>query len=97
MNNSVEIHFVRELTFHDLMDELWGEAYDNACIVDREGKGDDFMALLEQWKDEEALTGDQGYWEIGQVNDFLWFGWENVRDALGIEEEEDVDVEDEEE
>ena len=39
--------------------------------------------------DEEDLTRGQGYWEIGQVNDFLWFGWENIRDILGIEEEEE--------
>lgn len=88
---TVEIHEVESMDFETLLPKLWGGAVDNAHEILYAGKGDDFMRLLDEFKDEEFLTDGKGYWTLVQVNSWLWFGWHDVVHYLGLELEEDND------
>ena len=85
---TVEIHETEELDFARLMERLCGGARDNALAIADAGKGDEFMKFLDEYKDEEFLTGGTGYWTLTQINDALWFGFHNVAPYIGMEVEE---------
>ena len=59
----------------------WGGAVDAYDKIEGAGKIDDLETLLEEWFGGEAT--------ITQINDVLWFDYEQVFDALGIPTEED--------
>ena len=76
----------QEVSFQELKKRLW-LGWEAALLIERAGKEEDFMSLLEAWKDEEALTGGKGYWDLADVDSWLCFGFEQVFEALGMEEE----------
>lgn len=84
----VEVHEAREMAFDEIKDELyWGR--ESACAIESAGKQEEFLGLLEQWKDEEALPNRGcGYWTIADIDEWLAFDWHDIAPALGIEEEE---------
>lgn len=84
---TVEVHVVKDMAWGEIKDSLYlGE--ENAAVIDEAGKGDEFVALLEQWKDEEALTHGRGYWTIEDIDEWLAFDMHDIAPALGIEWEE---------
>ena len=54
----------------------WSGAVDVYDKIREAGKLDDLEDLLEEWFDGEATTT--------QINDVLWFDYEQIFDALGI-------------
>ena len=59
----------------------WAGAVDAYDKIDEAGKLDDLESLLEEWFDGEATCT--------QINDVLWFDYEQVFDALGISTDEE--------
>ena len=59
----------------------WGGAVDAYDKIDGAGKLDDLETLLDEWFDGEATST--------QINDVLWFDYEQVFDALGISTDEE--------
>ena len=59
----------------------WGGAVDAYDKIEGAGKLDELESLLEEWFGGEAT--------ITQINDVLWFDYEQVFDALGIPTEEE--------
>lgn len=86
MGKTVEIHEVKEMTWEEIRNEMClGE--EEALAIDKAGKGDDFLCLLEEWKDEEALPNKgRGYWTLADIDEWLAFDWHDIAPALGIEE-----------
>ena len=58
-----------------------GRAVDAYEKIEGAGKLDDLKSLLDEWFDGEATST--------QINDVLWFDYEQVFDALGIQTEEE--------
>ena len=54
----------------------WAGAVDTYDKIAEAGKLDELETLLDEWFDGEAT--------ITQINDVLWFDYEQVFDALGI-------------
>lgn len=83
----IEVHEVREMTFDEIKDELY-LGYEEACIIENAGKQEEFLGLLDQWKNEEALPHHGcGYWTISDIDEWLAFDWHDIAPALDIEEE----------
>ena len=59
----------------------WGGAVDTYDKIAEAGKLDELESLLDEWFDGEAT--------ITQINDVLWFDYEQVFDALGISTDEE--------
>ena len=59
----------------------WGGAVDAYDKIEEAGKLDDLESLLEEWFDGEATST--------QINDVLWFDYEQVFDELGISTDEE--------
>ena len=59
----------------------WGGAVDAYDKIREAGKLDDMESLLDEWFDGEATST--------QINDVLWFDYEQVFDALGISTDEE--------
>lgn len=74
----------QEVSFQELKKRLW-LGWETALLIERAGKEEEFMSLLEMWKDEEALTGEKGYWDIADVDEWLGFGFEDIFETLGME------------
>lgn len=85
---NIEVRDTRYLSWKDLQDELC-LGRDNWERIDEAGKGEDFIQLLDQWKDEEALTHGNGYWTTADIDEFLAFGWYNYAGYLGLDPEDE--------
>ena len=59
----------------------WAGAVDAYDKIAEAGKLDELESLLDEWFDGEA--------SIMQINDVLWFDYEQVFDALGIPTDEE--------
>ena len=59
----------------------WAGAVDAYDKIREAGKLDDLESLLDEWFDGEATAT--------QINDALWFDYEQVFDALGISTDEE--------
>ena len=59
----------------------WAGAVDAYDKIEEAGKLDDLESLLDEWFDGEAT--------LTQINDVLWFDYEQVFGALGISTDEE--------
>lgn len=66
--------------------EAWSGAVSTLDRIREEGKVDALESLI------ETLWGDREYVDEVEINDWLWFEWESIFEALGIrDEDEDED------
>lgn len=88
MTIEVEVSAFKRMSWDDIRECLWfGE--ENAELIEKAGKEEDFMGFLEQWKGEEALTHGKGYWTLEDIDQWLGFDWEYIQELLGIKDEEE--------
>ena len=86
------MYIKQEMDFNDLMNNCWGGAIDTLNTINEWNKENE---LMEHLKDVFS-----SYFDIvptmTEVNDYLWFEWETIFEALGISEsenEEEIDYE----
>lgn len=72
----------KEVGFEELKNGSWSGAVDTLETVEKNGKEEELMALL-----QEEFFGDIP--TETAVNDFLWFESEFIFEQLGISEEEE--------
>lgn len=71
-------------TEYELMDfEPWSGAVDTWERIEKEGKMDDLESFL-----EDIFSGSKC--EETELNDFLWFDWECIFEALDIRSEYEI-------
>lgn len=83
------IEIRKELNFEDIKDMVWSGAIDTINIIDKYGKGEEFMKLLNEIYTEtsEKLLTDT------DINDFLWFESDYIfKKTLGITDNEDNEI-----
>lgn len=86
------MYIKNDMDFGDLMNNCWSGALDTLKKVEENDKQDELMQHLE----EVFETYFDKVPTMTEVNDYLWFEWENIFECLGISEndEEDKDEED---
>lgn len=77
----------RELDFNDLMNECWSGALETLRTISEHDKEDELMSFLGY--DVLGETPD-----LGDVNDLLWFDSEWIFEQLGINDDDDTEVDD---
>lgn len=78
-----------EMDWYDIYRTAWSGARDTVEKIEDEGKGDEFVSLIEELYPEGI--------DRTALNDILWFDDEWVFESLGIkEEEEEEESEDDE-
>ena len=76
------MRLIREVTqFNELKLTVWSGAVKTLEIIEREGKQDDLMILLDELFSEGATETE--------LNDYLWFDDHYIYDELGIDYMED--------
>lgn len=77
-----------EFDFRDLMNKCWSGAKDTLEMIEDKGYEDELMSHL-----EDEFYGDIP--TLTEVNDYLWFEEDAIKEALGIFElDEKIDVSD---
>ena len=71
----------------------WSGATETLQRIMDENLEDEFMDLF----DEVFDTYSGNIPTLTEVNDWLWFDWENIFEMLGIKDEEDEEEDDDEE
>ena len=86
------MYIKQEMNFNDLMDNCWSGAIDTLNTINEWNKENELMNHLKDVFDS--------YFDniptMTEVNDYLWFEWETIFEALGISEsenEEEIDYE----
>lgn len=74
-----------EMDWYDIYRTAWSGARDTVERIEDEGKGDEFVSLIEEVYPEGI--------DRTALNDILWFDDEWVFESLGIKEEESEDDE----
>lgn len=74
-----------EMDWYDIYRTAWSGARDTVEKIEDEGKGDEFVSLIEELYPEGI--------DRTSLNDILWFDDEWVFESLGIKEEESEDDE----
>lgn len=69
------MRIVEEVTAWELGDRLWGQGKENYMVLVRHYKDDDFVELCEEAQDE---------WDLGELNDWLAYDFDNVCEELGV-------------
>lgn len=77
-----------EMDWYDIYRTAWSGARDTVERIEDEGKGDEFVSLIEELYPEGI--------DRTALNDILWFDDEWVFESLGIKEEEEEESEDDE-
>lgn len=77
-----------EMDWYDIYRTAWSGARDTVEKIEDEGKGDEFVSLIEELYPEGI--------DRTALNDILWFDDEWVFESLGIKEEEEEESEDDE-
>lgn len=78
-----------EMDWYDIYRTAWSGARDTVEKIEDEGKGDEFVSLIEELYPEGI--------DRTSLNDILWFDDEWVFESLGIDtEEEEEESEDDE-
>ena len=86
----IEVHEIREMAFNEIKEQLY-LGKEEALLIEKAGKEEEFMGFLDQWKEEEALPHHGcGYWTLQDIDEWLAFDWEYIAEILGIEEEEEA-------
>lgn len=70
-----------EMDWYDIYRTAWSGARDTVEKIEDEGKGDEFVSLIEELYPEGI--------DRTSLNDILWFDDEWVFKSLGIKEEEE--------
>lgn len=70
-----------EMDWYDIYRTAWSGARDTVEKIEDEGKGDEFVSLIEELYPEGI--------DRTSLNDILWFDDEWVFESLGIKEEEE--------
>ena len=70
-----------EMDWYDIYRTVWSGARDTVEKIEDEGKGDEFVSLIEEVYPEGI--------DRTSLNDILWFDDEWVFESLGIKEEEE--------
>lgn len=76
-----------EMDWYDIYRTAWSGARDTVEKIEDEGKGDEFVSLIEELYPEGI--------DRTALNDILWFDDEWVFESLGIKEEEEESEDDE--
>ena len=76
--------------FEELYANSWGGALDTLKDVEKAGKTDELMELLEETFYGETPTETE-------VNDFLWFERDFIYESLGLDENGELPSDDEDE
>lgn len=86
------MYIKQDMDFNDLMNNCWGGAIDTLKTIEEHDKENELISHLEE------IFGS--YFDnvptMTEVNDYLWFEWETIFEALGISEsenEEEIDYE----
>lgn len=79
------MYIKQDMDFNDLMKNCWSGALDTLKTIEEHGKEDELMVHLEDifesyFDNVPTMT---------EVNDYLWFDWENIFEALEISEAEE--------
>lgn len=75
-----------DFSFNDLMNKCWSGAKDTLDMIEDKGYEDELMSHL-----EDVFYGDIP--TMTEVNDYLWFEEDAIKEALGIFELEDkIDI-----
>lgn len=75
-----------EFDFRDLMNKCWSGAKDTLEMIEDKGYEDELMSLL-----EDVFYGDIP--TLTEVNEYLWFEEDAIKEALGIFElDEKIDI-----
>ena len=77
----------QEMDFEDLMNNCWSGAIDTLQVIEKNGKEDELMMLLDEITSNPSMT---------DLNDILWFDDEFIFKNLGIIDEEEEEDEEEE-
>lgn len=77
-----------EMDWYDIYRTAWSGARDTVEKIEDEGKGDEFVSLIEELYPEGI--------DRTALNDILWFDDEWVFESLGIKEDEEEESEDDE-
>ena len=80
------IEVKEELDFWDLMNKVWGQAYDTLNTIWEKDKEEEFMQYL-----NDAFCSEMP--SLTEVNDLLAYDWQDVFNALDISEEEEEEGE----
>lgn len=70
-----------EMDWYDIYSTAWSGAKDTVERIEDEGKGDEFMSLIEEVYPEGI--------DRTALNDVLWFDDEWVFESLGIKDDEE--------
>lgn len=76
-----------EMDWYDIYRTAWSGARDTVEKIEDEGKGDEFVSLIEELYPEGI--------DRTALNDILWFDDAWVFESLGIKEEEEESEDDE--
>lgn len=74
-----------EMDWYDIYRTAWSGARDTVEKIEDEGKGDEFVSLIEELYPEGI--------DRTSLNDILWFDDEWVFESLGIDTEEEEEEE----
>lgn len=79
------MYIKKDYDFYDLCNSCWSGAQDTLRIIRDYDKEEEFMEHLKEvfesyFNNVPTMT---------EVNDYLWFDWENIFEALGISETEE--------
>ena len=77
-----------EMNFNDILRTAWSGAVDTAERIEREDKGDEFCAMLEELYPEGISRVE--------LNDIMWFDSDWIFECLDIKDEEEEEEESEE-
>lgn len=83
------MYIKQDMGFNDLMNNCWSGAIDTLKTIEEHDKEEELMAHL----DEIFESYFDNVPTMTKVNDYLWFDWETIFDALGISESEDEEEE----
>ena len=84
------MYIKKDFGFEELKDNSWSGAVDTLDDIEKAGKEDELMELLEQVFFDEIPTDTE-------VNDYLWFERDEIYSNLGLNENGELEEEEEEE
>lgn len=83
------MYIKQDMDFNDLMNNCWSGAIDTLKTIEEYDKEDELIAHLEDifesyFDNVPTMT---------EINDYLWFDWKNIFEALEISEMEEEEEE----
>lgn len=84
------MYIKKDFGFEELKDNSWSGAVDTLDDIEKAGKEDELMELLEQVFFDEIPTDTE-------VNDYLWFERDEIYSNLGLNANGELEEEEEEE